>query len=225
MGAGLSYMTAPPEPFVPEEARGKPAGGIVCCYAGDPADGEEAMRPLREGIPPAMDMVEPMPYLRVQGLIEQGNPPGLRNYWNADFLAECPDSAIETLVEYSQRVPSPLTSTLLIPGGGAISRVDDDAMAFGQRRAPWNLHILSMWADPAHDDLNVSWTRNFGRAMKRHTTGRAYLNFIGDEGQERVRAAFGPEKYERLVRVKDEYDPENVFRLNQNIPPSAVPAG
>ena len=144
----------------------------------------------------------------------------MQNYWNADFLADLPDEAIDTLIEHTDRATSPMTATILVPGGGAIARVDDDAMAFGQREAPWNLHILNMWADPAENQEQIAWTKAFGDAMKPYTTGRAYLNFIGEEGSERVQAAFGPEKYARMVELKDRYDPHNLFRLNQNIPPS-----
>ena len=106
-----------------------------------------------------------------------------------------------------------------MPLGGAIARVPEDAMAFGQRSAAWNLHILSMWEDPADAERQVTWTRELHAAMRPYATGGAYLNFIGNEGNARVRAAFGDEKYARLVALKRRYDPDNVFHLNQNIPP------
>jgi FAD/FMN-containing dehydrogenase len=108
-----------------------------------------------------------------------------------------------------------------VPGGGAVARVGEDAMAFGQRGAPWNIHYLSMWPDPADTEQNIAYTRGLATAMKPWTTGRAYLNFIGDEGIGRVEAAFGTEKYQRLQALKDEWDPQNLFRHNQNIPPTA----
>ncbi len=192
VGTGMSFITAPPEEFVPEPARGKPVVGVIVCYAGPPEEGEEALRPLREFGPPALDMVQPMPYVAVQQLIDAPNQPGFQNYWSADFLAELPDEAVDTFVGHATNPVSPLTTILLIPGGGAISRVDDDAMAFGQRSAPWNVHYLSMWADPADTEANIAYTREIASAMKPWTTGRAYLNFIGDEGSGRVEAAFGP---------------------------------
>ena len=221
VGTGMAFMTAPPEEFVPEPARGKPVVGVIVCYAGPPEDGEEALRPLREFGPPALEMVQPMPYVAVQQLIDAPNQPGFQNYWSADFLAELPDEAIDTFVGHATNPVSPLTTILVFPGGGAISRVDDDAMAFGQRSAPWNVHYLSMWADPADTEANIAYTREIASAMKPWTTGRAYLNFIGDEGAGRVEAAFGPEKFARLQALKDEWDPTNLFRHNQNIPPSA----
>jgi FAD/FMN-containing dehydrogenase len=166
-------------------------------------------------------MVQPMPYVAIQGLIEPGAPKGMQNYWTADFLAELPDEAVDVLVEQATQPVSPLTQVLLIPGGGALSRIDEEATAFGQRQAPWNVHYLSMWPDPADTEENIAWTRGLATAMKPWTTGRAYLNFIGDEGIGRVEAAFGTEKYERLQALKDEWDPENLFRHNQNIPPTA----
>jgi Berberine and berberine like len=201
--------------------RGQPVVGCVVCYCGDTAEGEEVMRPLREFGPPAIDMVQPMPYLAVQGLLEPANPKGVQNYWTADFLAELPDEAVDVLVEHATNPVSPLSQMLLIPGGGALARVDEEATAFGQRTAPWNIHYLSMWADPADTEENIAYTRAIASAMKPWTTGRAYLNFIGDEGIGRVEAAFGTEKYERLQALKDEWDPENLFRHNQNIPPTA----
>jgi FAD/FMN-containing dehydrogenase len=194
--------------------------GVILCYAGPVEEGERVLQPLREFGPPGIDLVEPMPYVAVQQLINPGNPKGLQNYWSADFLAELPDEAVDTLVDHATKPVSPFTQILLIPGGGALARVDDDATAFGQRNAPWNVHFLSLWPDPADDDVNIAYTRAIATAMKPWTTGRAYLNFIGDEGQGRVEAAFGQEKYARLQQLKAEWDPTNLFRHNQNIPPA-----
>jgi FAD/FMN-containing dehydrogenase len=109
---------------------------------------------------------------------------------------------------------------VVIPGGGAIARVPEDAMAFGHRSAPYNVHYLGVWEDEADDARNIAWIKGLAGEMKPHTTGGLYLNFIGEEGSDRVAAAFGPEKYARLRAIKDRYDPQNLFRLNQNIPPS-----
>jgi FAD/FMN-containing dehydrogenase len=219
VGAGLAYISAPDAPFVPEFARGMPMVGIILCYAGPPEQADEVLRPLRAFGPPIQDFVGPMPYTAVQKLLEPGSQHGKENYWKADFLADLPDDAIDILVEHTQRVPSPLSQTVLMPLGGAIARVPEDAMAFGQRSAAWNLHILSMWEDPADAERQVTWTRELHAAMRPHATGGAYLNFIGNEGNARVRAAFGDEKYARLAALKRRYDPDNVFHLNQNIPP------
>lgn len=219
VGSGLAFITAPPEEFVPEPARGQPAVGIVLCYAGDIEAGNEVLRPLVEFGPPAANLVQPMPYVAVQRLLDPGNPKGLQNYWTADFLAELPDEAVDVLVEHATQPVSPLTQIIVLPGGGAIARVDEDATAFGQRSAPWNIHFLSMWPDPTQDETNIAYTRTLVAAMQPWATGRAYLNFIGDEGLGRVEAAFGPERYARLRALKTVWDPENLFRHNQNIPP------
>jgi FAD/FMN-containing dehydrogenase len=220
VGSGLAFISAPPLDFIPEPVRGKPVVGVVVCCTGPVEEAEELMRPLREFGPPALDIVQPMPYVAVQQLLEPGNPKGMQNYWTADFLAELPDEAVDVLTERATRPVSPLSQIILLPGGGAIEDVDEDAMAFGQRSAPWNIHLLSMWPDPADTEANIAWTRDLATALKPWTTGRAYLNFIGDEGLGRVEAAFGAEKYRRLQALKDEWDPRNLFRHNQNIPPS-----
>ncbi len=222
IGGGVAMITAPPEEFIPEPVRGQPVVGVVLCYAGPAEEAEAAMKPLTGFGPPAMPMVGPMPYLAVQKLIEPGNPPGMRNYWNADFLTGLPDEAVEILCEAHLSNPSPLTAIILLPGGGAIARVPDDAMAFGQRAAPFNLHILSMWPEVSMDDACIAWTRELGAAIKPFTSGYAYLNFIGDEGHDRVVAAFGEKTFKRLQELKDRWDPDNVFRLNQNITPSGA---
>lgn len=218
---GLAFISAPPEDFVPEPVRGQPVVAAVAAYAGPVDDGREALRPLRD-LGPAIDLVDEIPYLGLQQMIDAANPEGLRNYWTADFLGELPEPAVDTWVEHATRPVSPMSQMLLIPGGGAAARVPDDATAFGQRTAPWNIHLLSMWTDPADDATNLAYTREFGAAMKPWTTGRAYLNFIGDEGPGRVEAAFGPERFRRLQALKDEWDPTNLFHHNQNITPTAT---
>ena len=165
-------------------------------------------------------MVQPMPYTAIQQMLDTAYPAGMRNWWTADFLRELPDEAIEAAATRTAGVPSPLTQVILIPGGGAPARVPPDATAFDLRDAPWNVHFLSMWPDPADDERNVAWTREVAGALKPYAAAGAYLNFLGDEGPDRVRAAFGPEKYARLVALKDRYDPDNLFCLNQNIAPS-----
>lgn len=220
VGSGVAFVTAPPEEFVPEPVRGQPVVGVVVCYAGDPDEGTEVLRPLREFGPPGIDLVDRIPYVAVQQLIDAANPKGLLNYWSSDFLAELPDDAIDTFVGYANNPVSPLSQMLIIAGGGAIARVPKDANAFGQRTAPFNTHYRSLWTDPADADRNIAHTRGIVAAMKPSTTGRVYLNFIGDEGPGGVEAAFGPEKFARLQALKDEWDPTNLFCHNQNIPPS-----
>jgi FAD/FMN-containing dehydrogenase len=219
VGSGLAFMTAPHEEFVPEPARGHPAVGVICCYAGDPADAPAAYAPLLE-LGPAMAMVQPMPYVAVQAIIEPANPKGRLNYWTADFYSALPDEAVDTLAAQATDPVSPHTQIIVVPGGGALSRVDDQAMAFGSRDAAFNIHYLSMWEDPADTDRNIDYTRTLAGSMKPWSTGMAYLNFLGDEGRSRVEASFGPEKFARLQQIKAVWDPDNLFHVNQNIPPA-----
>jgi FAD/FMN-containing dehydrogenase len=220
LGGGLVFLTAPPEPFIPEEVQGTKLVAIFVCFVGPVEEGEAAIRPIREAIPPAMDMVEPMPYTVLQTLLDAGNPSGMRHYWKAGFLDELPDEAIDTAIEHAKGMTSPMTVVALIPMGGAVARVGGDAL-LGLRNAAYNYHILTQWPNPADDpETHIAWTRGMDEALKPWTNERVYLNFIGDEGEERVKSGYGPEKYVRLAALKAEYDPENLFRLNQNIKPS-----
>ena len=220
LGSGLAFICAPPEEFVPEPVRGQPVIGVVVCYCGDPDQGPAALAPLLEFGPPALAMVQPMPYIAVQQLLDPPNQKGNLNYWTGDFYEELPDEAVDVLVAKAGRPVSPFTQIIVIAGGGAIARVDDDAMAFGQRQTAWNIHYLSMWADPADNEKNIAYTKDLAGAMKPWSTGRVYLNFLGDEGQDRVASGFGAEKYDRLRQIKAQWDPTNLFRHNQNIPPA-----
>jgi FAD/FMN-containing dehydrogenase len=220
VGSALAFITAPPADFVPEPVRGHPILGCVLSYAGDVEEGEQVLRPLREFGPPPLDLLQPMPYTAVQDLITEGNPRGLRNYWSADFLAGLPDEAVDVLVEHATNPVSPFSQMLVLAGGGAIARVPEDETAFGERSAPFNTHYLSMWEDEADDEKNIAYVRAIAAAMKPWTTGRAYLNFIGDEGLHRVETSFGEKKYARLQALKAEWDPDNLFRHNQNIKPA-----
>ena len=221
LGGGVAFITAPPADFVPEPARGKPCVGVLVCYNGDPDEGRRVLAPLLEFGPPAVSMVDAMPYVAVQQLIDPGNPEGMHNYWSGDFLTGLPDEAIETFVSHVENPVSPLTQIIVVPGGGAVARVADDATALIQRSAPWNVHYLSMWPpDHAQDAANITFTRSLAAAMKPWTTGKVYLNFIGDEGLHRVEAAYGADTYQRLREIKRTWDPDNVFCHNQNIPPA-----
>jgi FAD/FMN-containing dehydrogenase len=219
VGGGIAFITAPPAPFVPPEVQGHPVIGMVVTYCGDPDEGARVVAPLREFGPPAVDLLEPMPYAAIQQLLEESVPHGMQNYWTADFYDALPDDAIDILVERATKPVSPLTQVLVVPGGGAISRVPEDAMAFGQRHSQWNIHYLSMWPDPADSVANIEYTKSISGAMKPFAAGGVYLNFIGDEGEERVESGFGPGKYGKLQALKREWDPDNLFCHNQNIKP------
>jgi hypothetical protein len=147
----------------------------------------------------------------------------MRHYMTSDFLSGLPDAAIEILCRFHRSMPSPLNQIVLLPGGGAIARVPEESAAFGRnRRAPFNYLVDAMSPDASDDEANISWAREFASALKPFATGSAYLNFIGDEGEDRVVAAFGSKPYARLQALKDRYDPGNLFRLNQNVKPSGA---
>jgi FAD/FMN-containing dehydrogenase len=221
VGGGVAFITAPPAEFVPEPARGKPCVAVLVCYNGSPDEGRRVLAPLLGFGPPAVAMIDAMPYTAVQQLIDPGNPEGMSNYWSGDFLTGLPDEAVEALVSRVESPVSPLSQVIVVPGGGAVARVADDATALVQRSAPWNLHYLSMWApDPSEDARNIAFTRAVAEAMKPWTTGKVYLNFIGDEGLHRVESAYGEDTYRRLRDIKRSWDPDNVFCHNQNIPPA-----
>ena len=155
-------------------------------------------------------MVQPMPYVAVQQMIDAPNPPGRLNYWNADFYSELPDEAIDTFVARATKPVSPFSQVLVMPGGGAIARVPEEATAFVQRDAQFNLHYLSSWEDPAETDRNISWTRDFSGSMKPWASGRQYLNMIGDEGVNQVESAYG-RRSSRSSRSSRQVGPDEPF--------------
>jgi FAD/FMN-containing dehydrogenase len=216
---GSAILCAPPEEFVPEEVRGKPVLAVIGCYAGPLEAGEAAFAPLREW-GPALEMLGPMPYTVVQQLIAPGNPPGRHHYWKAGFLGELSDEAVERFVRLASEPVNPFTACLMLPLGGAFARVNEADTPLAYRGAKWDYHVLAQWADPAEAERCIAWTRDFDAAMAEFAEPGVYVNFVAEPSASAVEAGFGPEKYARLVAVKDEYDPDNVFRSNTNIPPS-----
>jgi FAD/FMN-containing dehydrogenase len=221
----LDILLAPPEPFVPPEVRGKPVLALVAMYAGDPDEGEQVLRPLKNEIgPPAVDLLERIPYTAFQAIVDPLSPKGWLNYHRGAHLAGLPDEAIDAYVEYGARVKSPMSQSMLFRHGGAIGRVAEDATAASHREAPYMWHPIACWSDPADTDGAIAWVREASAAMRPFMTGGVYLNFEQDEGEGHVRAGYSPEKYARLVALKDKYDPNNLFQINQNIAPSPASA-
>ena len=221
LGSGFAFITAPPEEFVPEEVRGQPVCGVVVLYAGPVEEGQAVVQGLRDALgPPAMDLAMPMPYLVVQQLLDAGNPPGRPQYWKSDTLLEMTDDAVETFVEHANRIPSPTTAIVLEAKGGAIPRVPEDSMALIGRKPAFAFYGIAQWEEPGQAEEHMRWVRELGDAMEPHSGKDIALNFVMDEGTERVQSAFGPEKYARLVALKDRYDPDNLFSRNQNVKPS-----
>jgi FAD/FMN-containing dehydrogenase len=220
VGGGVALLTAPPEEFVPEALRGQPAIGVVFCYVGSVEEGAEAARSLREFGSPAVDIIQPMPYTAVQMMLDAGSPRGVREYFKIDWLSDLPDEAIDIVVERAEALPAPFGQLILGPMGGAVAQMDSGAMALEVPDAPWVYFCLAMWMDPSEDERNIAWARDFAEAMRPFGVGTALPNFIEpDEGVARLRASYGEEKYARLVELKRRWDPDNLFRLNQNIAP------
>ena len=220
LGPALVVLTGPPEDFIPPHLQGQPLIAVALCWNGDEATGTDVVQVMRD-LSPEVDLVGTMPYAQLQSMID--DPPGFRQYWSADYHDAFPDEALDVFLEAGARRASPMTQHLLLPWGGALARVDADATPLSQRSARWVSHPFATWEDVADDAANIAWVRDYRRANAPFTTGGVYLNFIGDEGDERIKAAFGAEKYARLAQIKSEYDPGNVFSGNQNIRP-AVPA-
>ena len=222
LGGGVAFINAPPAPFVPAELQHQPVVGLVICWTGSPEDGERAVAPLREVAQPVVDIVQPMPYTALQSMLDDGGPKGIRGYFKAEFMEELDDAAVEALVHHGARRAGPMAQLLIEPMGGAIGRTGEDDTALGRRDVKWCWHALAMWMEPDQEtaDAQTAWAKDLAEDMKPHSTDGVYLNFITDHEEERIRSTFGP-KYDRLVALKDKYDPGNLFRLNQNIRPSA----
>jgi FAD/FMN-containing dehydrogenase len=220
VGGAAALVTLPSLPMIPEAARGKPALAIMAFFFGPPEGGAQAFEPILR-LRPAAAFVQPMPYVEVQGLLDEANPPGKRNYWKADNYAALPDEAIDALLAATVAPASPWTTILVQPMGGAVARVPEQATALGWRQAKWSLHVLGMWDDAAEDAGQVAWVRGVAGALAPWAQKAAYLNYLMDEGEGRVRDSFGPH-YSRMVALKDKYDPDNFFCMNQNIRPSAA---
>jgi hypothetical protein len=202
---------------------GAPQLALIAVYGGAVAEGERVLQPLRAFGSPVADLIGHLPYSQVQRMFDAGFPPGRRHYWKSGFLDELDDAAIAVMVEHVTRVPSSHSGVLIEQYGGAVSRVAPSETAFVHRTSPYNLTILSGWERPADDDANIAWTRGLWAAMQPFTADGAYVNYLGDaldEGADRVRSAYGPATYDRLVALKRQYDPTNLFRLNQNIAPA-----
>jgi FAD/FMN-containing dehydrogenase len=202
---------------------GAPAVAILVCYNGDLETEEKVLRPLRTFGPPLVDRVALMPYRQVQTLLDASTVRGRRNYVKTIMMRTISDGAIDLMVERFATVPSPLSSTFFQQLGNAASRVDATATAFSHRGVLCEWNCRATWLDPTEDRRNVAWARELAEAMVPHSTGGEYVNHLGleaDEGSERIRAAFGV-NYQRLVALKNKYDPTNLFRHNQNIKPRA----
>ncbi|HEX2129502.1 MAG TPA: FAD-binding oxidoreductase [Solirubrobacterales bacterium] len=222
LGLAFAYITAPDEPDVPRELHGKPAVMVAGMYAGPVEEGEDVLRPLREFGPAAADYFEPTGYADFQCSID--DPPGFRNYWTAENLAALPDEAIDVIAECGAKLPAGPSQLFIVPWGGAVAQADAESSPLAGRDAAFVVHPLLLWEDAADDERMVALGRAYRDDLAPFATGAAYLNFLGDEGDARVRAGFGERNYARLAEVKTVWDPANTFRGNQKLLPPAEPA-
>lgn len=219
LSTAFAMIAAPPEPFIPESMRGELVAGIAGMYVGDPGEGARVMQPLRD-LGPVVDLMQPMPYTVFQSLLDAAAPKGFRSYWRGEYMKTLPDAAIDTMVEHGPALAAmgrPFSQIVVFRIGQGVAAMADDATAFSHRDAGYLFHPITMWEQEADDARLIAAAREFCAAIRPFATGGAYLNFTPED---RVRDAYGDAKYGRLVALKDRYDPENLFRLNQNIKPS-----
>jgi FAD/FMN-containing dehydrogenase len=214
----VTQRRAPAVETVPAELHGKLVVAVTCCYAGAVGKGEEVVRPLKEFGSPALDLCEPKPYAAHQTTFDSSFPHGWHYYFRACDVAELSDEVIDVMVEHGSRIISPVTSVSLWQMGGAVARVSESETAFNGRAAAFAFNINGNSTTADGFDAEREWARAYWSALEPYHTS-VYVNFLMEEGQERIRQAYGAEKYERLKALKRSYDPTNFFRLNQNIPP------
>jgi FAD/FMN-containing dehydrogenase len=216
VGGGAIYLTGPDLDFVPSHLKGKLTFALLLVYAGGEAKARRAWGDML-ALKHAGAMLAEMPYAEMQCMLD--DPPGYRNYWSAEHLRALPDEAVEKFCARAEDMIMPSASQhVLFPGGGKVSRETAD-WPIPWRTAPWCVHPFGLWTDPADDARGRQWANDIRADLKRWSTGDVYLNFIGDEGSDRVMAGFGRGNYSRMVAMKAEYDPRNVFHLNHNIRP------
>jgi FAD/FMN-containing dehydrogenase len=220
LGTIINLRRAPTASFLPSDLHGRAVVIIAVCYAGSVKDGERILTPLRQFGEPLIDLIKPTAYTDHQGMFDASVPHGLRYYWKSHYLRPLSDAAIDTLIAHAWRAPSPSSYTIVFHLGGVIRDVDGAATAFEGRGAEHALNINAVWTDSQETERHITWAREFWEAMNPLSTGGVYVNFLGEEGERRVRDAYGPEKYRRLIALKTKYDPANLFRLNQNIQPA-----
>jgi len=213
------HRKAPALPFVPPELQGRLVVGVACCYAGPIEDGERVVAPLKAFGSPALDLCVPKPYLTHQAMFDPSFPHGWWYYFRSCDVAGLSDEVIDITAEHSLQIKSPLTSYPIWQLGGAMARVGEADTAFSGRNGGYTFNINATTATAEGFEEEREWARNFWSALRPHHTN-VYVNFLMEEGQERVREAYGAEKYDRLKALKRRYDPDNFFRLNQNIPPA-----
>jgi FAD binding domain-containing protein/berberine-like enzyme len=216
----LILRRAPAAPYLPREVHGKPVAAIAVCWIGDPADGRDAVSPLKAFGTPLADTITPKPFIEHQTMLDAGQPFGRRYYWKSHYFAEIGDGLVDALATHADRITSPHSSVLLMHLGGAPARIDPSRNAVGLRSASYVVNIQAAWESAQEDERHIAWARDYWTATRPFSTGSAYINFMtDDEGEARVRAAYGEQVYARLREVKRKFDPGNLFHGARNIPP------
>ena len=215
----FAFLVVPPGPPFPEHLHLKNMCGIVWCYAGALDKAEETFKPIRDALRPAVDLVGPIPHPVLQTMFDGLFRPGLQWYWKADFVNELSDEAIARHIEHGSKIPTLLSTMHLYPINGKTHQVGKTETPWSYREAVWAEVIVGVDPDPANRERITAWAKDYWEALHPYSAGGAYLNFIMDEGEDRVRAGYR-ENYDRLVAIKNRYDPTNLFRVNQNIKPS-----
>lgn len=218
LGAFPAFQLAPPLPFIPESEHGKPFVIVVACWSGPMDEGARALAPLRDAAPVVAEMVTPMPYPTLNALFDELLPAGLQHYWKTVFAPSLSPAAIRAHTEYGPKVPALQSTMHIYPINGACQRVPADATAFAYRDATYATVIAGMWPDPADNDANIAWVRDYYAALRPVSEPGGYVNFMAGDDQGRLRDAYR-DNYPKLVRVKQRYDPDNLFHGNQNIVP------
>jgi FAD/FMN-containing dehydrogenase len=215
----VAINSAPPEPFVPVDLVGQKVVALVGCWCGDLAGGAAALAPLRE-LRPVVDLFGPMPYSALQGMLDGGAPYGLRNYFRGGYVADLSDDVIATALDHVARMSSPMSQIHFHHMGGAVARFGTSTSSFSGRAAGYTYNLIGTWTDPTEDDAHIASVRAQSEALTPLSLPGRYVNFASENAADGVRAAYGDEIYERLARLKREYDPHNLFRRNQNVRPA-----
>ncbi|HEY4284559.1 MAG TPA: FAD-binding oxidoreductase [Chthoniobacterales bacterium] len=221
MNGFFLFLSVPPGPPFPEHLHLKKMCGVIWTYSGDMAKAEDAFKPIRAFKKAALDLVGPLPVPVLQSMFDPIYPPGHQWYWRADFVNEISDEAIAKHVQFAEKMPTWQSTMHVYPIDGAASRVGKDETAWNYRQAKWASVIVGVDPDPANKEKITAWTKDYYDALHPHSAGGAYVNFMMDEGEDRVKATYG-DNYNRLVAIKAKYDPNNLFRVNQNIRPAAA---
>jgi len=214
---GMLCMYAPPAPFVPAELQGAPVVTVLAGYWGGVEEGAKALAPLKQ-LAPAVDLIGPTTYLDFQAITDPGNPPGRRNFWRSELLPEAPDELLDAFIACAAEATSPASTLILGRLGGAFGDVPENATALGGRSAQWLFHCYAVWTE-LDDSRHIAWARATEEALRPWTMPGMALNFMNDIDDTRVQATFGSQKYQRLVDLKQRWDPTNMFAMNQNIRP------